>query len=143
MEGKNPTELWKHLYSQETYIEAQTNCGPSTILSLKLLYKRRREKEQEGELGRGRGNSSCGKDKKAGPSGPDGTRPAVLALEKHQHDNQEFTAILRDWQVRGQPGPCETSQKIKPARELSQKLMHLQRTRVQFLAPRSCGSQPP
>lgn len=48
MEGKNPTELWKHLYSQETYTEAQTNCGPSTILSLKLLYKRRREKEQEG-----------------------------------------------------------------------------------------------
>lgn len=74
------------------------NCGPSTILSLNLLYKRRREKEQEG--GKGRRNSSCGKDKKktqkTRPSGPDGTRPTILALEKQQHDNQEFTAILRD-----------------------------------------------
>lgn len=84
------------------------NCGPSTILSLNLLYKRRREKEQEGGVGEREEKQQLWqrqkKKKKAGPSGPDGTRPAILALEKQQHDSQEFTAILRDWHVRGQPG---------------------------------------
>lgn len=80
-------------------------------------------------MGKGRRNSSCGKDKKkkkAGPSGPDGTRPAILALEKQQHDHQEFTAILRDWHVRSQPGPCETlSQKNKTSLRAGSKVSAL------------------